>query len=91
MLYIGISYLQGEPGYEIGNYGTMFTQITLKNFSPHKLTTIRLDRVTLLIGNNNSGKTNFLAGINHFCHLVRRGRPQNKKPPVVIASKDWYP
>lgn len=69
----------------------MFTQITLKNFRTHKLTTIRLDRVTLLIGNNNSGKTNFLAGINHFCHLVRRGRPQNKKPPVVIASKDWYP
>ncbi len=69
----------------------MFTEITLRNFRTHKLTTIHLDRVTLLIGNNNSGKTNFLAGIAHFCHLVRRGRPENKKTPVVRASKDWYP
>ncbi|WP_083786884.1 AAA family ATPase [Gloeothece verrucosa] len=44
----------------------MFTKITLKNFRTHKLTTIELQPVTLLIGNNNSGKTNFLAGIQHF-------------------------
>ncbi|MFN5892622.1 MAG: AAA family ATPase, partial [Dolichospermum sp.] len=36
----------------------MFTQVTLKNFKTHKLTTIELPPITLLIGNNNSGKSN---------------------------------
>lgn len=51
----------------------MFKQVTLKNFRTHKSTTIDLYPVTLLIGNNNSGKTNFLAGIQHFSNLIRRG------------------
>ncbi|WP_413171691.1 AAA family ATPase [Anabaena azotica] len=53
----------------------VFTQVTLENFRTHKLTTIELYPVTLLIGNNNSGKTNLLVGIQHFCHLIRRGKP----------------
>lgn len=67
----------------------MFTQVTLKNFKTHKLTTIELPPITLLIGNNNSGKSNLLAGIQHFCRLVRRGRPGNAKKTVNV-HKDLY-
>ncbi|MEM8642661.1 MAG: AAA family ATPase [Cyanobacteria bacterium P01_G01_bin.54] len=48
----------------------MFHEITLKNFRTHKSTTIKLYPITLLIGNNNSGKTNLLAGIQHFCEII---------------------
>jgi len=68
----------------------MFKNITLKNFRTHKLTKIELHPITLFIGNNNSGKTNFLAGIQHFCRLVRRGRPGHFDR-IVIAVKDLYP
>jgi predicted ATPase len=68
----------------------VFTQVTLENFRTHKLTTIELYPVTLLIGNNNSGKTNLLVGIQHFCHLIRRGKPGNRHR-TVRAAKDLYP
>ncbi|TAE58308.1 MAG: chromosome segregation protein SMC [Nostocales cyanobacterium] len=68
----------------------MFKQITLENFRTHKLTTIELYPVTLLIGNNNSGKTNLLAGIQHFCNLVKRGHPDHDFRSVS-AIGDLYP
>lgn len=68
----------------------MFKDITLKNFKTHKSTTIELHPVTLFIGNNNSGKTNFLAGIQHFSRLVRRGRPGHRDR-TVKATRDLYP
>ncbi|BAZ80018.1 MAG: AAA family ATPase [Sphaerospermopsis kisseleviana] len=69
----------------------MFTQVTLKNFKTHKLTTIELHPVTLLIGNNNSGKSNLLAGIQHFCSLVRRGRPGNANAKKTVnVHRDLY-
>jgi AAA15 family ATPase/GTPase len=68
----------------------MFKQVTLKNFRTHKSTTIELYPVTLLIGNNNSGKTNLLAGIQHFCRLVRRGKPGNRYR-TVNAAQHLYP
>jgi len=37
---------------------------------------IALGPVTLLVGNNNSGKTNFLKGIQHFSKLIRYARPR---------------
>jgi predicted ATPase len=39
----------------------MFQKISLTNYRTHKFTEIELHPVTLLIGNNNSGKSNFLA------------------------------
>jgi AAA15 family ATPase/GTPase len=69
----------------------MFKQVTLENFRTHKLTTIELYPVTLLIGNNNSGKTNLLAGIQHFCNLVRRENSDNKKSQTINATRDLYP
>ena len=68
----------------------MFKQVTLKNFKTHKLTTVQLHPVTLLIGNNNSGKSNLLTGIQHFCRLVRRGRPGNINKTVNV-HRDLYP
>lgn len=68
----------------------MFTQFSLENFRTHKRTSIELHPVTLLIGNNNSGKTNLLVGIQHFCHLIRRGKPGNRYR-TVIAARDLYP
>ncbi|MCU0541400.1 MAG: ATP-binding protein [Oscillatoriaceae cyanobacterium Prado104] len=67
----------------------MFDKITLKNFRTHKSTTIKLKPVTLFIGNNNSGKTNFLAGIQHFCNLVRRSHPESRDR--TVKSADFYP
>jgi predicted ATPase len=70
----------------------MFHQVTLKNFRTHTLTTVDLYPITLLIGNNNSGKTNLLAGIQHFCGLVRRGHPNHHiRHQTVIAARDLYP
>jgi len=69
----------------------MFKQVSLENFRTHKSTTIELYPVTLLIGNNNSGKTNFLVGIQHFCNLVRRENSDNKKSQTINATRDLYP
>jgi AAA15 family ATPase/GTPase len=66
----------------------MFTQITLKNFRTHKLTKIELSPITLLIGNNNSGKSNLLAGIQHFSNLVKRGRLENSDEEKKIYAED---
>lgn len=66
----------------------MFTQITLTNYRTHKSTTIMLGPITLLIGNNNSGKTNLLNGIQHFARLIRRTSSVVK--PTLKAS-DYFP
>ncbi|MFM6024059.1 MAG: AAA family ATPase, partial [Dolichospermum sp.] len=67
----------------------MFTKVTLKNFKTHKLTTVELHPVTLLIGNNNSGKSNILEGIQYFSNLVRRSLPINSKKTVNL-EEDLY-
>ena len=70
----------------------MFHKVTLKNFRTHQSTSVDLYPITLLIGNNNSGKTNLIAGIQHFCGLVRRGRPNHQiRHQTVIAARDLYP
>jgi AAA15 family ATPase/GTPase len=68
----------------------MFKKFTLKNYKTHKLTTIELGSVTLLIGNNSSGKTNLLSGIQHFANLVRRGNP-SRESHSTVRSSDYFP
>ena len=68
----------------------MFKKITLRNYRTHKHTTIELQPITLLIGNNNSGKTNFLSGVQHFSQLIRRGNPDKKQDRTVKAN-DYFP
>jgi len=68
----------------------MFNKITLRNYRTHKSTTLELKPITLLIGNNSSGKTNFLSGIQHFSQLIRRGNPFKQQDRTVFA-KDYFP
>ncbi|NEP45844.1 MAG: AAA family ATPase, partial [Okeania sp. SIO2H7] len=68
----------------------MFNKITLRNYRTHKSTTLELKPITLLIGNNGSGKTNFLSGIQHFSQLIRRGNPFKQQDRTVLA-KDYFP
>lgn len=56
----------------------MFKKIELRNFRTHAQTNLELYPMTLLIGNNNSGKSNFFSGIRHFSHLIRRARPDSE-------------
>lgn len=67
----------------------MFKQIRLKNFRTHIDTTINLSDTTLVIGANNSGKSNLLAGINHFSKIVSRSYPQNGQRKEIVNS-DFY-
>ena len=69
----------------------MFKKFTLKNYKTHKLTTIELSDVTLLIGNNSSGKTNLLSGIQHFANLVRRSFYSSKKSDSLVQYNDYFP
>ncbi|OIP72963.1 MAG: chromosome segregation protein SMC [Oscillatoriales cyanobacterium CG2_30_40_61] len=68
----------------------MFKKITLKNYRTHKSTTLELQPITLLIGNNSSGKTNFLSGIQHFSGLIRQGNPF-KEQDRRVQVKDYFP
>jgi len=53
----------------------VFQEIRLRNYRTHRDTRVKFGAISLLIGNNNSGKTNLLAGIRHFSQLVARARP----------------
>ena len=43
-----------------------------------------------MIGNNNSGKSNLFAGLDHFSWLVRRANPKYNKEARVTA-RDYFP
>lgn len=69
----------------------MFTEISLKNFRTHRHTTVKLHPITLLIGNNNSGKSNLLQGIRHLSRLVWRSGPRHKPELArVNAQFDYF-
>lgn len=68
----------------------MFKKIRIKNFRTHIDTTINLSDMTLIIGANNSGKSNLLAGINHFSKIVSRSYPESQQKKEVYKS-DFYP
>jgi AAA15 family ATPase/GTPase len=66
----------------------MFKKLTLKNYRTHVDTTLDLKGVTLLIGGNNSGKSNLFAGIQHFAHLISRTF-QAQIP--TVGKEDYFP
>lgn len=68
----------------------MFNKFTLKNFRTHIDTTIELKDIILIIGSNNSGKSNFLAGISFFSSLISRANPANDKNKGVNGA-NYYP
>ncbi|MBM4031590.1 MAG: chromosome segregation protein SMC [Planctomycetes bacterium] len=69
----------------------MFEEIRLRNYRTHRDTRVKLGAITLLIGNNNSGKSNLLAGIRHFSKLVWRARPvseQDRQDREQVATDE---
>jgi AAA15 family ATPase/GTPase len=70
----------------------MFKHIELKNYKTHKSTKLDLQDVTLLIGNNNSGKSNLLSGISFFSSLIRRSKPSEdhaKDDQKVVGEQEF--
>ena len=70
----------------------MFKHIELKNYKTHKLTKLDIQDVTLLIGNNNSGKSNLLSGIRFFSSLIRRAKPSEdhaKDDQMVVDEREF--
>ena len=65
-------------------------KITLKNFRCfHEEQTARLAPITLLVGENSTGKTSFLAMIRALCDVVYRHRvPNFKEDPYDLGSFD---
>jgi AAA15 family ATPase/GTPase len=68
----------------------MFKKITLKNYRTHVDTTFELQEITLLMGSNNSGKSNLLMGIQHFSKLMSRMRTRSEKSQEV-GKNHYYP
>jgi AAA15 family ATPase/GTPase len=73
----------------------MFTEFSLRNYRTHILTRLDLHPVTLLIGNNNSGKSNLLLGLWHFAKLISRSRPGRIDPQnkigIQLMPSDLFP
>jgi len=67
----------------------MFQKICLQNYRTHKDTEIEIHPITLLIGNNNSGKSNFLAGIRHFSQLIGKAQPGDIRNQ--LSPSDFFP
>jgi AAA15 family ATPase/GTPase len=68
----------------------MFKKIGIKNFRTHKDSIIELSDVTLLIGSNNSGKSNFLAGIHYFSRLINVFNPDRRNPTYDLKSYNYF-
>jgi predicted ATPase len=67
----------------------MFKKVKLVNYKTHRLTEIYLSPVTLLIGNNSSGKTNLMSGIQYFANLVKRGDSDSDGEDNLVRLEDY--
>ena len=68
----------------------MFTKFRLQNYRTHIDTTLELKDVTLIIGSNNSGKSNLLSGLSYFSMLVSAAYPGSKKSKT-LGSGNYFP
>lgn len=66
----------------------MFIEFTVKNFRTHVETRIPIYDLNIIIGSNNSGKSNFLSAIQHLSLLVRRANPDERNPQEARKLKD---
>ena len=64
----------------------MFKKFTLKNFRTHVDTVFEPKDVTLIIGSNNSGKSNLLFGLNYFSRLISSAFPGSEKSKMLKMS-----
>ncbi|MCX7998443.1 MAG: AAA family ATPase, partial [Leptospiraceae bacterium] len=71
----------------------MFLEFTIKNFRTHIETRIPVYDMNIIIGSNNSGKSNFLSAIQHFTSLVRRANPdeRNSQSSRQLKETDLFP
>lgn len=67
----------------------MFTKFRICNFRTHVDTIIEPKDLTLLIGSNNSGKTNLLEGLRFFSELVKNSNPENPNPKSLGDLDVW--
>ncbi|MDI9356807.1 MAG: AAA family ATPase [Chitinophagaceae bacterium] len=65
----------------------MFTNFHISNFKTHVDSDINIEDVILITGDNNSGKSNLLAGLSFFSKLVSSAFPESKKNKEL---KDSY-
>lgn len=67
-------------------------EVRFKNFRCFKDTgLLKLKNITLLIGENSSGKTSFLAGLNHISGLMNDENVDLNSPPFELGSfKDIF-
>ncbi|MCU0447921.1 MAG: AAA family ATPase [Microscillaceae bacterium] len=77
----------------------MLQKITIQNFRSLQNVTLNLQDVNVLIGANNSGKTNFLKALEFFRNFINDQVPKNdeqfkricfQKKEVIISSKGKY-
>jgi AAA15 family ATPase/GTPase len=68
----------------------MFKTIGLKNFRTHKDSTIELSDLTLLIGSNNSGKSNFFAGLHYFSRLLSLFNPDRNNINYELRGNNYF-
>ena len=68
----------------------MLQRVSIQNFKSLKDVTLDLQKVNLLIGPNNSGKTNFLKAITSFGKDTGIGEMSYKKLPGVISFSINY-
>lgn len=69
----------------------MFKSLSLKNFRTHKDSRIDLADLTLIIGSNNSGKSNFLTGIHYISKLVSAFNPNRRELGYELRTHNYYP
>lgn len=69
----------------------MFRKFTLHNFRTHVDSTLELSGLNLVIGDNNSGKSNLFAGIRHFSRLIYQFRPIEHSRPVTLRRASRSP
>ncbi len=72
----------------------MFEWFRLRNFLTHTDTRVELGPLTLLLGGNNSGKTNFLRGVRLFAELAHRGTPEalgGDDREALLRADDLFP
>lgn len=68
----------------------MFKRIRIQNFRSHKDSSIELADLTLLIGSNNSGKSNFFAAMHFFSRLISNSNPDKKGDVQALKSSSYF-
>jgi hypothetical protein len=69
----------------------MFRSLRLKNFRSHKDSRIDLSDLTLIIGSNNSGKSNFLTGIHYISKLIGAFNPEKGLFTYELRPNNYHP